>query len=35
MVSKTSITDMLNLPILRFYDIVEAIRSVLDAAKKK
>lgn len=35
MVSGTSITDMLNLPILRFHDIVKAIKSVLDARNKK
>lgn len=35
MVSGTSITDMLNLPIGRFHDIVGAIKAVLDARKKK
>lgn len=34
MVSGTSITDMLNLSIKRFYDVVNAIRYVLDARKK-
>ena len=35
MASGTSITDLLNLTILRFYDISNAIKAVLDARKKK
>lgn len=34
MASHTSITDMLGLTILQFYDICTAIRQVLDARNK-
>lgn len=35
MLSSTSIVDLLNLPILTFYEVVMSIRAVLEARQRK